>query len=123
MEEIRTSIDSFSKDPKISLESIQKSSILDSFFEWFNTYDQLNQIAISLLFLNYVIMGSLISIIFIFYGDLLIKKYKLEERHPKLTKFIQLRRKFKNYYLMLCIFYIAAIVLGEIIFSIYVLTH
>lgn len=41
---------------------------------------------------------SLFTIGAIFYGDSLIKYYKLEEKFPKLARFIQLRRKFQFYY-------------------------
>jgi len=46
--------------------------------------------------------AALISILTIFYGDLLIVKYKLE---AKLAKFIQLRRQFQQYYLLGNIFF------------------
>lgn len=41
---------------------------------------------------------SLFTIGAIFYGDSLIKYYKIEEKFPKLARFIQLRRKFQFYY-------------------------
>jgi len=120
---VRTSINSLSRDPNILLESLQKSSIIDTYFEWLNTFDQLSKMAISLLFLNYAILGSLISIVFIFYGDYIIKRFKLEERYPKWAKFIQLRRTFQSYYLIFSILIITVIIFSELIFSIYVLIH
>ena len=47
------------------------------------------------------ILFSLISIISIFYGEKLIIFFDLENRFPKLAKFIQIRRKFQQYYLLM----------------------
>jgi hypothetical protein len=60
--------------------------------------------ALSILFFSQVMLACLISIIFVFYGDLLIKRFDLENKYPKIAKFIQLRRKFQQYYLLLNIF-------------------
>jgi hypothetical protein len=43
----------------------------------------------------------LFTIIGIFYGETLIRYFKLEEKYPKLAKFIQIRRKFQQYYFAL----------------------
>ena len=76
------------------------------------TNDQLG--GIGLLLFSQVIIASAISIIFIFFGEYLIQRFDLENKYPKLAKFIQLRRKFQRYYLILNIFYIIliGIVLG-----------
>ena len=58
-------------------------------------------IAVSLLLCNQIIISSLISIIFIFYGDYLIQKFNIETKYPRLYKFICLRRKFQKYYLFI----------------------
>lgn len=46
------------------------------------------------------IMGCLLTIIFTFYGDLFINKLGLEQRFPKLAKFIRIRRLFVQFYLL-----------------------
>jgi hypothetical protein len=61
------------------------------------------------------IFFSLFSIIGIFYGDTLIRYLNLEEKYPKLARFIQLRRKFQQYYFILNIFLIF-IALSSVIF-------
>jgi len=68
-----------------------------------------------------VILASLISIIFVFFGEYLISRFKLETRYPRLAKFIQLRRKFQRYYLILNIFYIVVVVLIQIYVDIIIL--
>jgi hypothetical protein len=42
----------------------------------------------------------LINILLAYYGDKLIKHYNIEEKYPKLTKIINLRRKFQDIYIM-----------------------
>ena len=53
------------------------------------------------LVLSNVMMSSLISIVLILFGDHLIKKFKLEEKYPRLAKWIQLRRRLQRYYILL----------------------
>lgn len=69
--------------------------------------DQLG--GIGLIFFSQVILASAISIVFVFFGEYLIQRYNLEVKYPKLAKFIQLRRKFQKYYLILNILYIGTI--------------
>ena len=70
--------------------------------------------AFSGLLLNSLILSYTINIIFILYGDYLIKNFNLESRYPKLSKFIQLRRKLQSYYLKLSIIWIFFSVLPQI---------
>ena len=53
---------------------------------------------------------SLFSIISIFYGNKIIDYLGLEY-YPRLTKFIALRRKFQNFYLLINIFLITVILI------------
>jgi hypothetical protein len=48
-----------------------------------------------------LILFSLMSIISIIFGDELLKYLKLEEKFPRLARFIEIRRKFRYYYLIL----------------------
>jgi len=81
------------------------------------TNDQLG--GIGLLMFSQVLIGSAISIIFVFFGEYLIQRYNLENKYPKLAKFIQLRRKFQRYYLLLNIFYIISVGIILAIFGIW----
>jgi hypothetical protein len=49
----------------------------------------------------FVIAITLFSIINIFFGNEIIKSLKLDERFPKIKKFIELRLKFQRYYLFI----------------------
>ena len=81
---------------------IHKSSILNFDFdfsiEWFKTLEGVQQLAVGIFLGKSVILSSLISIIFIFYGDILLDKYKIAEKYPKLAKIIELRKKYQKYY-------------------------
>jgi hypothetical protein len=54
---------------------------------------------------------------FLYFFLYLIQRYNLEVKYSKLAKFIQLRRKFQRYYLMLNIIYIGTIGIILYIFS------
>jgi hypothetical protein len=61
---------------------------------------EVEQIAAVVNILGFVIvLSSLVSIAMVLFGDFLIKIFNLEEKYPKLARFIQLRRKFQFYYL------------------------
>ena len=62
-----------------------------------------------------VIIISLISLFIIFYGNILIDRLQLEIKYPKISRFIQLRRKFQLYYSLID-FFLIFIVASTIIF-------
>jgi hypothetical protein len=47
------------------------------------------------------IIVCLFNILSVLFSDFLIKYFELEERFPKLSKILELRRKFQNYYLII----------------------
>jgi len=61
--------------------------------------------------LSILILFCLYNLIAVFYGDSLIKYFNLEVKFPKLSRFIQIRRKFQQYYFFLNIFLILIAVL------------
>jgi hypothetical protein len=70
--------------------------------------------ALAHLLVSIFILWCLISIIIIIYGDYLIKYFKLEEKYTRLARFIQLRRKFEHFNLLLNISLIILILLYTI---------
>jgi hypothetical protein len=102
-------------------EDTNKSFMFSGLIENYEKLDFMGKIALGLLLLNYVLISSLISIIFIFYGDYLIKNYQIEVKYPKLAKIISLRRKFQKYYLIMDSLIIISVILIEIIFCIAIL--
>jgi hypothetical protein len=99
----------------------KKSFVFSGLIENYEKLDFMGKIALGLLLLKYVLISSLISIVFIFYGDYLIEKYQLEVKYPKLAKIIKLRREFKKYYLIIDSLIIISVILIEIIFCIGIL--
>ena len=101
-EELEKSKDKFSD----GLKNINKSSIFPIDFDFNEFKKNLKDeelLALGSLLLNGLILNYIISIIFVLYGDYLIKRFNLETRFPKLSKFIQLRRKLQNFYLKISI--------------------
>jgi hypothetical protein len=77
--------------------------------------------AFSFLLLNQIILSSVMSILYMFYGDYLLKKYHIELKYPKLAKVIELIRKFHSDYLLMSIGWIISSVLIESIFCILII--
>jgi hypothetical protein len=68
-----------------------------------------------------LVLLCLLSLITVFYGDSIIKYFNFEEKYPRLAKFIQLRRKFQQYYfflnaLLIFIFTIIILVFNILVF-------
>ena len=57
-----------------------------------------------------LILYSLLSLITIFYSDFLINYLNLENKYPKLGKFIKIRKKFQQYYFLLHVIIIIMLV-------------
>ena len=102
-------------------EDIKKSFFLYGFLNKFEVLDVFSKLAISLLIFNSLIFSCVISIIFVFFGDYLLERFKIEVKYPKLAEIIKLRRKFQKYYLIFNILMILSVVIIEVIFSIAVL--
>jgi hypothetical protein len=97
--------------------NINNSSIFNFDFtmEWFESLRGIQKLAVGLILGKSVILSALISIIFIFYGNILIEKYDLENKYPRLSKIIKLRQKYQKYYFKLSCFLIFIIVISELI--------
>lgn len=116
-------IEDASKDLEKSLDIEEKSKFIGSYFsEYYSNLDLTSQMAISVLVLNQAMLSALSTIVFIYYGDILIRRLNLEVRWPRLAKLINLRRKFQSYYFFISILIIASISVGEILICIKVLT-
>jgi hypothetical protein len=105
---------------------LKESSILNldlfSKFEWFESLNGIKKLAVCLILGKSVVLSALISIVFIFYGNILIDKYDLENKYPKLAKIIQLRQKFQKYYFKYYCFLILVIIISEVAFALAILT-
>lgn len=82
---------------------------INEFKDWLNTITYEQNIAVINLFGISLIMFTVVSIVSIFYGNSLLDYLKLEERYPKIAKFIILRRKFQQYYLLINVLIITVV--------------
>jgi hypothetical protein len=104
-------------------DSIKESNILPFDFNvntvlgWFEGLNGIKKIAVSLIISKSVVLSALISIIFIFYGNILIEKYDIENKYPKLAKLIQLRQKFQKYYFNYYCGLIMLVIITEVAFA------
>lgn len=91
--------------------------------EFLNSLTRLELFAFISLCFNSVILNALISIVFIWYGEFLIKYFKLETRYPKLAKFIDFRRKLQQYSLKYNLFIIFICILPQLFVCLVVFWH
>ena len=112
----------FIQEVGVDLTSIFENSIFEDLLNIYENYDAFGKFCIGILIFNYLIASSLISIVFIFFGEFLIKRFDLENKYPKLAKIIALRRKFQRYYLILNVIYIAFAVIVETVACLYILS-
>jgi len=120
-----TSADIIEEEAIDNSSDLKESSILDfNIFYFMDLFEGLNgikKIAFCMILGKSIVFSALTSIIFIFYGDILIKKYDLENKYPKLAFIIQLRRKFQKYYFKLNCLFILLVVIIEVTFAIAIL--
>lgn len=103
---------------------IKKSSLISFDFDLNKFLDSLSKeelLAFSGLLFNGLALNYAVSIIIVLYGDYLIKRFDLENKFPKLAKFIQLRRKLQNYYLKICFVWLLVGILPPLCMYVYIL--
>jgi len=109
------------------VEDLKESSSFPLNFElntvlgWFEGLNGIKKIAVSLIISKSVVFSALISIILMFYGNILIEKYDLENKYPKLATIIRLRQKFQKYYFNYYCLLILLVVITEVSFAIAIL--
>jgi hypothetical protein len=86
-------------DESDNLNFISNYSLSD-FYKFLETLSVEKLGALTVLIFSGVILSGCINIISIYFGEYLVNKYKIDERFPKLAKFIQLRRTLQKYYLI-----------------------
>lgn len=96
-------------------------NILKNLLLEFETLSGLHKLAVSMLLCKSVVFSASVSIIFIFYGNILLEKYDIKNRYPKLAKLIELRQKFQKYYLNYYIALILLVVITEVTFAVAIL--
>lgn len=98
---------------------IKQSMVVD--WSWFETLNGIKKLAVTLILFKSVLLSSLISIIFIYYGDILLKNFDIENKYPKLAKIIIIRRKFSKYYFIINCLFIFGVIIVECVLSMAIL--
>ena len=68
-----------------------------------------------------MILGGMVTITLVLFGEYLINYFKLDQRYPKLVKYIKLRQTFNKYYLIINIIIIYLILILYIVLNFYML--
>ena len=120
-----TSISNFISDNSWSIESLKDYlnnstwSIDDlNLFKNIDMTDLTNSLAGVNLSGSIAVFCCLYTIITAFYGNKLIEYFQLEKKYPKLAKWIQLRRKLKNYSLLWNLFLASTVIISMLIVNI-----
>ena len=79
---------------------------LQSYYDFLDSLTLFEESAFLNIFIYILILLCIFSIMSVFFGNELIKYFKLEQRFPRLAIFFTLRTKFQRYYLMWNILYI-----------------
>nr|YP_009652982.1 hypothetical protein [Taiwanofungus camphoratus]QCG70020.1 hypothetical protein [Taiwanofungus camphoratus]UKQ56110.1 hypothetical protein [Taiwanofungus camphoratus]WRO45221.1 hypothetical protein [Taiwanofungus sp. YW-2023a] len=66
-----------------------------------------------------MVLGGMITITLILFGEYLINYFKLDQRYPKLAKYIKLRQKVNKYYLIVNFIIIYLIIIIYIVLNFY----
>lgn len=76
------------------------SKIMSNYQSFLDNLNLHQKYALIHILLSIIIFISILNIMILYLGDELIKYLKLEEKYPKLAKYIKLRRKFITYNIM-----------------------
>jgi hypothetical protein len=68
---------------------------------YINSLNVFQTLALSHLFAIILILILLIDLMSIYFSDYLLERFNIKDKYPKIYKFIQLRRKFQRFYLIL----------------------
>lgn len=76
-------------------------NIINQYYDFLNTLTVVQKGALGHLLAAIFILLCFTSILTIFYGETLIKYFEIEKRFTKIARFIEIRRKFQQYYFAL----------------------
>lgn len=93
-------------------------TIIDDYKEYLSTLSLEQTGALANISCAIVIFFCLITLISIFFSDILLKYFNLENKYPKLARFILIRREFQKYYFILNSLIILIVLLAIIFINI-----
>ena len=97
--------------------------ILNNYNQFFDSLTTFQKGALAHTLLCIFILGCLFDILVAYYSNQLIEYYNLENKYPKLAKYLQLRRKFQSYYIKFNILLIIIVVLFTLYVNVSILLY
>ena len=97
------------------------TSILEDLYNKLENLEPIPKIVVSIILLNSVKLVSITSIIFIYYGEYILKILNIENRYPKLANIIKLRRKLQSYNIFFYLSMLIFITIVEALLSLFLL--
>jgi hypothetical protein len=85
--------------PPSSNNNLTFQNILDQYYQYFDSLTTIQKGALAHILFCIGLLFCIFDILLAYYSDKIIIYFKLETKYPKLAKYIQLRRKFQNYYI------------------------
>ena len=87
------------------------SQLILEYQDFLNSLTLVQLLTILNILIGFLILNCLFTLIAVFYGESLINYFNLDQKFPRLTKFIMLRKKFNQFYFFVnCIVIIIAII-------------
>lgn len=97
--------------------------VLDQFQEFLSSLTVDQKIAVTHILAAIAMLSSIFTIAMIIYGDYLIIRLKLEEKFPKLARFIKIRRKLQLYSISMNLFLMTLALLAVIYINYLILIY
>ena len=101
-------------------------SLTDIYSEVYQVIDSLSQTqkgALIHISFSVVILFCLFTLIGVYYGEKFIQYFKLESKFPRLARYIDIRRKFQQFYFILNSLFIIFILLFIILFNVFIFIY
>nr|YP_010137133.1 hypothetical protein KYW48_mgp10 [Tylopilus plumbeoviolaceoides]QWM97172.1 hypothetical protein [Tylopilus plumbeoviolaceoides] len=98
-------------------------NIINEFYSYIENLNIIQNIAFMNISAIIFIFFSLISLLTIFFGEYLINKFNIENKYPKIYKFIKIRRIFQTYYIIIDSIIIIIIIIILLIVNFYLLLY
>jgi hypothetical protein len=92
----------------------------NNYNEWLDSITLIQKGAVYHIIVSITILSLFFSLLTVYYSDSLIKYFNIEEKYPKLAKFISLRRKFQQFYFFTNSLAIIIFLIITLIFNIWI---
>jgi uncharacterized protein YjgD (DUF1641 family) len=92
----------------------------NNYNEWLDSITLIQKGAVYHIIVSITILSLFFSLLTVYYSDSLIKYFNIEEKYPRLAKYISLRRKFQQFYFFTNSLVIIIFLIITLIFNIWI---